>query len=163
MCDRSPDSNLYLSTDNWHASSTAKSLSFLVLPFGFIQLHSSSSEVASDIAVYQTCACDAMIGLLAALMQVVPKTHKMCKYFHLLASFDCSINIKTKEALFHFCFEINIFSGCSVLGSIFTNEEQKKVGSLKRSSHILALFMTTLTQTAGHKLGSTHGHVFLQL
>ena len=95
-----------------------------------------------------------------AKTQVVLKTQKMCKYFHLLASFGCSININTKETLFHFCFEINTFSGHSIVGSIFTNEEQKKVGSLKLSSHILALFMMTLTQTAGHKLSSTHGHVF---
>ena len=47
-------------------------------------------------------------------------------------------------------------SGCSYVSSLFTNEEQKRLapGIFDTLPHILALFMTSLMQTAGHKMAA---------
>ena len=46
----------------------------------------------------------------------------MCKYFHVQASFGCSVNIYTKKY-----FASNLCSTWhSCIGLLFTNEEQKK-------------------------------------
>ena len=48
------------------------------------------------------------------------------------------------------------FSGHSLVGWLFTDEEQKKVGSLPNIlvPHIQALCMTSQTQTVGHKMAA---------
>ena len=63
----------------------------------------------------------------------------LCQRFHLQASFVCSINISTCRihmvvlsiSMPHTYFTAStlIFSGCHHVGSLFANEEQKKVGS----------------------------------
>ena len=78
----------------------------------------------------------------------------VCDCFHLQTSFGWSVNIYTKEVL---CFSLEFFSFSwrCCLGSLFTNEEQKKVGSivtyLPLLPHMSALFVTSLIQVAGRE------------
>ena len=75
--------------------------------------------------------------------------------------------IEFKTIDFFFFFALNLSSsGCSHVGSLLTNEEQKRLAPdylillphVLTVSYMLTLFMTSLIQTAGH---NTHSHVYM--
>ena len=76
----------------------------------------------------------------------------LCQYSQKMNSFDCCVSIHTKWIPF----PANLSSSArSHAGSLFTNEDQKKLAlSMILLLHIPALFMTPLTQTAGHKMAA---------
>ena len=60
------------------------------------------------------------------------ETDKMHEYVHLYTSFGCSINIYTKDVKVYFLFFLSLkfeLLGRSHFVSLFTNEEQRKIGS----------------------------------
>ena len=72
---------------------------------------------------------------------------KLTKYFHLHASFGCSVNTYTKEVFI----ALNLSSlGCVHLGSLFTRKVHEKAGSwLVCLQHVN--FVMSLIQTVEHK------------
>ena len=81
--------------------------------------------------------------------QVGLKTQKMCLHFHQHAAFGYSISIHNKTNIKTNLFASKLsFLGHSHFGSLFANEEQEKVYGVFLP-HMLALFMMSLTQTAG--------------
>ena len=62
-------------------------------------------------------------------MQTRLNTYKMCKYFQMHTLCGCSISIYAKVVLFFFLASNLRLKGHSHVGSLFTNEEQKKAGS----------------------------------
>ena len=85
--------------------------------------------------------------------QVDPNTQKICKYFDLHCSFNCSKNIYTKEAPFCFKSEFLRAQPCWFTLYQWRAEKDWLMRYLILLPHMLALFHS-LTQTAGHKMAA---------
>ena len=84
----------------------------------------------------------------------------MCKYFHLQA-LDGGGSVSIHASCNRTFFALNpSFSWCSLLGSLFTTEEQKRVGSWcdVRLSHT---WQPCSCQTARQKMAALCGHYFM--
>ena len=85
--------------------------------------------------------------------QADPNTQKTCKYFHLPSSFDCSINIYTKEAPFCFKSKFLRVQPCWFTLYQWRAEKDWLMRHFILLLHMLALFHS-LTQTTGHKMAA---------
>ena len=81
---------------------------------------------------------------------------EMIKYSCLKASFACSSNIYTKEVLFCFDCELHSAHAAILVFTLYTQDKKEKVDSQHSTFlvHILASLMTSLIQTAGHKIAA---------